>query len=757
MRGLFLFLRAFFPYNEYICLVALGEIFSFGYKMSKIKIALPLRVSLYYALFGAIWFLTTDSLVNWLVSDIARQQQFEAYKDHIFILSSTIFVYLVLRAEFGRRTAAEAQLDESRETARQIFQNSLDAILLTEPGGNILQANPAACQMLGWTEQELIAGGRASVVDHDDSRLGPALEERARTGKFRGELNFRRRDGSIFPVEITTNLFTTADGQQRSSMILRDVSERNAVQTRVIQLNRLFATLLQVNRAITLHHDAESLFKGICEVAVKVGGYRMAWFGDVDPQRAVVNPAYAAGQGQGYLKDLRIELAEGTYGNGPTGKAYRSGHTNVCQDIANDPQMAPWRQAAGAHGFRSLAAVPFSKAGQIIGLFTLYAGETNAFSTEDQSLLDGIGADISYALDALAQQQQAQMAQQALQESEEKFFHAFQHSPAALFITNATDHTFLDVNDAFLSLFKVTRKQAIGKTAESLGLLNVAEAHPVGELAMVGTWRNTELTARDSGGRLHHVIFSTTPMQVGNKPCHISTLIDISDRKHVEQQLLESQARLEELSRMLMESQESERRTVGRELHDQVGQMLTALNVDLDVVSHAPPEVAAAKLQQAKHLAADLLNRVGRITMQLRPPILDDMGLLPALQWQINRFQEENPILIGMSHSGIEGKRFSSQMETTLYRMVQELLANIAGHSKATQAQLRLDAYETHISLQASDDGAGYRPEEAFAKNKALASLRERARLLGGELQVTSSPGNGSITLVQLPMQPPAG
>jgi len=117
-------------------------------------------------------------------------------------------------------------LNESEEKYHLLYDNSMDAILLNRPDGSIIAANPAACAMFQRTEEEIIRNGRAGIVDTTDPRLPAALEERSRTGRFRGELTFLRKDGTPFPGEVSSNLFTDSHGNTLTSMIIRDISER---------------------------------------------------------------------------------------------------------------------------------------------------------------------------------------------------------------------------------------------------------------------------------------------------------------------------------------------------------------------------------------------------------------------------------------------------------------------------------------------------------------------------------------------------
>jgi PAS domain S-box-containing protein len=137
---------------------------------------------------------------------------------------------LIFFSDVSARRSALAALEEERETLRSIFENVGEAIFLTFPDGPISAANPAACRMVGRTREEVLRLGRAGVLDASDPRLAAALEERARTGRFRGELRGVRKNGETFPAEVTSDLFTDARGRARTATILRDVTERRRAE-----------------------------------------------------------------------------------------------------------------------------------------------------------------------------------------------------------------------------------------------------------------------------------------------------------------------------------------------------------------------------------------------------------------------------------------------------------------------------------------------------------------------------------------------
>ena len=167
----------------------------------------------------------------------------------------------VIRDVTDRRKAEEA-LRESEERYRAFFESSIDGIMITSPDGSIEAANAEACRMLGMTEEELITGGRNLVVDPADARLKAALEERERTGRWRGELDFRRKDGTIFPADDSTVIFTDSSGKKKTVMAIRDITERKLAEDALRESEERFRVLTQnLQSAVSLidEHGAFSI------------------------------------------------------------------------------------------------------------------------------------------------------------------------------------------------------------------------------------------------------------------------------------------------------------------------------------------------------------------------------------------------------------------------------------------------------------------------------------------------------------------
>jgi chemotaxis methyl-accepting protein methylase/signal transduction histidine kinase len=207
----------------------------------------------------------------------------------------------------------------------------------------------------------------------------------------------------------------------------------------------------------------------------------------------------------------------------------------------------------------------------------------------------------------------------------------------------------------------------------------------------------------------------------------------------------------------LVTAQEDEQRHISRELHDQFGQSLTGLKFLLDTMARRGPARDHDQLDEASAIVNDLMDRVSELTLDLRPAVLDDMGVLPALVNLIERFTTRTGITVDFQHHGLEG-RLAPTVETTIYRIMQEALTNVARHSGATEATVEVVS-DHDVIMRIQDSGRGFDPARLEGPATGLLGMRERAALVGGTLIIESAPGAGTRVLAEFPKapEPPAG
>ena len=224
----------------------------------------------------------------------------------------------------------------------------------------------------------------------------------------------------------------------------------------------------------------------------------------------------------------------------------------------------------------------------------------------------------------------------------------------------------------------------------------------------------------------------------------------MSRREAVEQEL-------RELSQRLLEVQETERRRIARELHDDVGQLLTATKLTLQAVQRAKsPRSARGLLREGLALLDQCMQQVRSLALELRPSLLDDLGLPAALRWYLERQSQRAGFAVRLD-GDLPDTRLPADVETACYRVIQEAVTNVARHARARQVTVSLSLAGGALEAVVQDDGVGFDFADARARAVAggslgLLGMEERASLAGGRLLVDSAPGRGTRLLVRLPL-----
>jgi len=232
---------------------------------------------------------------------------------------------------------------------------------------------------------------------------------------------------------------------------------------------------------------------------------------------------------------------------------------------------------------------------------------------------------------------------------------------------------------------------------------------------------------------------------------------DITKRKQAEEELKKSHDNLRSLSSFITDLEEAEKRRLARELHDLVGQNVTALSINLDFLverlSNESKKSIGSRLQDSKVLVKEIMKFARNIMADLRPLILDDYGLTAAIHWYSGQFFKRTEIPVVFKGEELK-PRLLPDVETALFRITQESLTNIAKHANATKVTITLKEIEGKVKLTITDDGIGFDPisinKAGERKGLGLLGMRERTEALGGILHVQSSPSKGTQVIVEV-------
>ena len=437
----------------------------------------------------------------------------------------------------------------------------------------------------------------------------------------------------------------------------------------------------------------------------------------------------------------------------------------VVPDTKKEPE---WQFVSGADHVRNWMGVPLVASGKVIGLYSVDKTEPDFFKPEHARIAETLAARAASAIHNAQLFQQSQhyvaelearitqqkRAEEALRESEERYRELFENARDAIYVHDL-DGKYVSVNRAAEELSGYSREEILGRhftdfvahehIGQACGCL-VSKLERGGE-----TTYEVDVFAKD-GRRVPVEVSSRVIYENGAIVGVQGTARDISERK-------QAQDTLRMFSRQLIEAQEDERRRIARDLHDQIGQALTAVKMNLYTVQRFCNEPEAAHcLKDNIDAVDDALGLVRDLSVDLRPPLLDDLGLATALCWYIDRYEKRvgvtTEVVIQLPN---QNERFSLELETAFFRVAQEALTNVARHAHATHVLMELTRTTTGLDMIVRDDGVGFDPAALRKRDRRAATLglvgmQERAHAAGGVVEIHSKPGRGTEVRFSVPV-----
>jgi len=452
------------------------------------------------------------------------------------------------------RKRGENALRESESRYRNIFDNAVEGIFQSTVQGRFISVNPAMAEMYGYESPEALMTAVTDIkhqVYVDPARRRDFQSSLERDGFVKDfEYEVYRRDHSTAWLSENARAVRDATGNLLYyEGFAVNITARRLAEKKLQRANRALKTLSAVNHALVDATDEDAFLKDICRIITAVGGYRLAWIALARHDAAqTVSPLAYAGIGTDFLENLNISWADNETGGGPTGTAIRTNQTAIVKDIMNDPAFAPWRDKILSLGLASVISLPLPLDGAPWCALTIYAPELNAFDSDEVDLLEELAQDIQYGIISLRGQKARRLAEEALQESEEKFRGLFETSP------DVVAQTDLDLN---LQLFNRMAKPLFrfGPADQLLGrnfldLVDPAD-HPrvledAQKLLAAGTLQNVQYTfVRKDGTSFPGEASATVTRDTAGAPkAFTGTIRDITDRQRMQEKLEEERNRL---------------------------------------------------------------------------------------------------------------------------------------------------------------------------------------------------------------------
>jgi PAS domain S-box-containing protein len=669
----------------------------------------------------------------------ARVHAFPVYE-----ADGTVKGFIEVIEDISERKQTEEALKESQEMYKTLFEGASEGILVADiKTKRFRYANPAVCKMLGYAEKEL---KQLSVPDiHPKKELQHVISEfeaQARGEKSLAEaIPCLRKDGTVIHADINTaNLLI--DGTQCNVGFFTDITERKKTEEEL-----LFKTAL-------LEAQSETSIDGI--LVVNNEGKSLLFnkqFGQMwnIPQR-VLNTRDDEKMLQCVLRRLKepdkfLERVKYLYAH----KDEKSRDEIQFKDgKVFDRYSSPLRDSTGKHYGR-----------------------------------------IWYFMDIT----QRKKAEEARRLSEEKFAKAFNSSPAAIFITTLKEGRFIDLNEIAIIVFGYTREEVVGHTAKELNMwANYNDRDIVVQSIRRGiAVRNMEARFRRKSGEVFDCIVSVDIINIGGTECLISTIIDITERKHTEQKLKKARDELEirvrertadlekaveKLRNEVSERKKAEeklltyqkqlrssaselslaeerlRRKIATDVHDHLGQNLAISKLKIESLAQSATSPALAEaLEEVRDLIAQAVESTRSLTFELSPPILYELGFGPAVQWLLRQTRQQH----GLSTEFTDDERpkpLDDDIRVLLFQAVRELLVNVVKHAKAGSVKVSTQKIDDQIQVSIEDDGVGFDVDQLYSQDHltsgfGLFNIRERLNHIGGHLDIASGAGKGTrVTMV---------
>jgi PAS domain S-box-containing protein len=322
-------------------------------------------------------------------------------------------------------------------------------------------------------------------------------------------------------------------------------------------------------------------------------------------------------------------------------------------------------------------------------------------------------------------------------------------------------------NSAAERMFGCAAAEALGKPLDRFIPARLRAAHRAHVKAFGATGATSrtmgklkDLTALRADGQELPIEASISQIEVGGAKLFTVIVRDISERKAAEKALSQSEEQLRAFAARLQQAREEEALRIARELHDQLGRCLTAIKMDLTGIERgfaggAAEESFQALSERTRRMGQTLdetVHTVRRISAELLPAVLDDLGLAAAIEWQARDFQARSGVSCVIRVLE-EDLRLSRDQSTALFRIFQESLTNVARHAQATKIWVNLSEKEDAVVLEVEDDGVGFSPEGiAERRSLGLLGMRERVAVFGGEIEFAGVPGQGTAVVVRMPV-----
>lgn len=658
------------------------------------------RVVIGYLALALVWILCSDAAVQLLTTDLQTAARLQTAKGAFFVILSGALIYLLLRPLAQHVLQTHAQLEHSEQRHRQLFEGNPGPILVYDLDTlEILDVNPAACGLFGWTREEFTTLSMTTLwPPGDEATLAAKLEQiRAQPEQLCVlTADLLLKDGSPRRIEMRSNYLDYAGRPARLLIAIDRTREDEALRRR--------------DQALTRVEEAHEM--------ARIG----AW--EVDP---------ATGLGR-YSNQVYLLLGR----RPPEARRWHR----------FEELLVPADPATAALSEQLLQDMRGGQV-QIDVLLPLLAMDGRALMVHlrAQSGTDDSGRPL--VVGTLQDVTEREQSRRLLREREEQFRELVRVLPDGVVILS--DEHVLYANACAAAQFGYGQQTLLGEPLSALVAASDLARVRAQLFATIPLSSGSEVIGmRRIDGHGFQAGLAVGDVRYGGRNCKLLIVRDLSEPERIRGALETSNRELQAMAGRLFSLQEDERRAISRDLHDDIGQAITAMKLSAYAAQdEADPQRRSEDLEQIIQLADATVGKLRDISTLLRPPQLDALGLEAALRWQAGVLFRSSPIELLADIDALP-RRPEGDIEQACFRIAQESLTNVLRHARASQVHLKLhDVHDHGLHLQVRDDGEGFDPDGP--RGLGLIVMRERAQSAGGTLKIESAHGAGTLVDLFLP------
>ena len=645
-------------------------------------------------------------------------------------------------------------LENSEERFRSVVETANDAIICIDSHGNIDSWNQAATKSFGYSGDEALGKPLTVLMPErfrDDYQSG--MNRMVATGKSSiigktVDMAGLRKDGSEFPIELSVAAWKTKQGMFFTG-IVRDVTDRKLVEEALRKARDELEQLVrertaelvkaneQLRREIEDRKRVEEALRDTNELLEKIFSttHLLIAYMDTDFNFIRVNHAYAATDGhepEFFVGKNHFDLYPHEGNESIFGSVVEKGepHTAYARpfEYAEHPERGVTYWDWTLHPVKKVS-------GKVEGLVLGLVNVTERIKTEE-----------------------------ALRESQKRYKGLWDGAPIA-YHTLDTRGIITHVNQTETNMLGYTRDEMVGKPIFEFILPEQRkEAEERFRLKLAGEHiprHDNRIYVKKNGSKINVSIDDVLERDSNGKVTGVrTTMLDVTEQKQAEEALKESEERLRFLSSQLLTAQENERKRIAQELHDSIGQSLTAIKFglenSLDQRAGCTAEARVESLEAVIPLVQQAIEEVRRIHTDLRPSMLDDLGILATINWFCREFQMIYSDVRIEKQVDVQENEVPESLKMVIFRVLQEAMNNIAKHSDADLVRLCFKKTDATTGLTIEDNGRGFDLQGALSLNSpekgfGITSMKERTELAGGSFAIESTPGTGTVVRASWP------